>query len=224
MRSLTNKQRAFVEHYLGDCMWNATAAARAAGYKGSERTLGGVGYSNLKKEHIAIHIQRRLHELGATTEALMRSWLERKDVDISPYVNTARCKGLDVEALKEAGLGYLIKGVRETRDGTTYILRDPDVAEDRLARALGVFVERRQLSGPDGGPIEVQDVGTPDLSGFTNEELDLLAEIARRLQGDRPAEGTQLLRRMAATGEPHLALGVAPPGLHEEAAGPSDHG
>ncbi len=183
--ALTYKQRAFVEHYLGDAQWNATEAARMAGYKGRRTTLAVVGSNNLRKPNIRAHIRRRLEEMGANTEALVRRWLARSQVDISPFVTK---DGLDVEKLKEAGLGYLIKGVRKTKDATTIALRDPDVAEERLARHLGMFVERRVLSGPGGGPIETKDA-TPDISGLTNEELDRLAELARRIQANKPAEG-----------------------------------
>jgi len=178
--ALTYKQRAFVEHYLGDAQWNATEAARMAGYKGNRVTLATVGSANLRKPQIRKHIRRRLEEMGANTEALVRRWLDRAQVDISPFVTE---DGLDVEGLKEAGLGYLIKGVRKTKDATNIELRDPDVAEGRLARHLGMFVERREVSGPGGGAIETKNV-TASISKLTNEELDQLAELARRLQAD----------------------------------------
>ncbi len=145
--ALTNKQRAFVEHYLGDAQWNATEAAKLAGYSGDRNALAVRGSQNIRNRKIQEHIRRRLEEMGATTEELIQRWLHRIRADISPYINTERGKGLDVEALKDAGLGFLIKGVRETKDATTILLRDPDVAEDKLARALGMFVEKREHSG-----------------------------------------------------------------------------
>ena len=53
--TLTEKQRLFVQYYSG----NATDAARKAGYKGNEVTLGAVGFENLRKPLIAKAIQRR---------------------------------------------------------------------------------------------------------------------------------------------------------------------
>lgn len=146
--SLTYKQRAFVEHFLasGDAQWNATEAAKLAGYKGTRNTLAGVGCQNLRKPQIQEQIRRRLQEMGATTEELVQRWLARVRVDISPFVGR---NGLDVEALKAAGLGYLIKGVRETKNATTILLRDPDVAEDRLARHLGMFTDSMRVEYPE---------------------------------------------------------------------------
>lgn len=50
---LTEKQRRFVEAYMGQACGNATEAARLAGYSGSENTLAQAGRANLRKPHIA---------------------------------------------------------------------------------------------------------------------------------------------------------------------------
>lgn len=173
--ALTNKQRAFVEYYLGEAQWNATEAARRAGYRHphsqASRVLSNVGVQR--------YIAARQRDMKASTEALVRRWIDRMLVDISPYMFR---DGLDLEALKQAGLGYLIKGYRKTKDGVTILLRDPDVAETNLARRLQMFVERHEHSGVGGGPIEHK--GSRDLTGLTDEELGVLGEIARRAMAD----------------------------------------
>jgi len=52
--ALTYKQRAFVEHFLamGDAQWNATEAAKLAGYKGNRVSLATIGSANLRKVQI----------------------------------------------------------------------------------------------------------------------------------------------------------------------------
>ena len=52
--AMTPKQRAFADYYI-EC-GNATEAARRAGYKGNNITLGAVGAENLKKPQIAAYI------------------------------------------------------------------------------------------------------------------------------------------------------------------------
>lgn len=148
--ALTNKQRAFVEHYLGDAQWNATEAASRAGYSGDRRALAVRGAENVRNRNVQVYIRQRLEEMGASTEELVQLWLMRIRADISPFVKDS---GLSVEALKEAGFGFLIKGVRQTKDATTILLRDPDKAEEMLARHLGMF--KLALVGPDNGPISV---------------------------------------------------------------------
>lgn len=50
---MTTKQRKFVEAYQGKANGNATEAARLAGYKGSDSTLGRVGHDNTRNPKIA---------------------------------------------------------------------------------------------------------------------------------------------------------------------------
>lgn len=171
--SLTYKQRAFVEHFLGVAQWNATEAARRAGYKHPNKQ----GPRLLVNVGIQRHIADRLHEMGATADELVCRWLVRMRADISPFVSK---RGLDVQAMREAGLGHLIKGVRRSGSVTNVELRDPDKAEELLARPLGMFVERRILASDPDRPVRV-DV---NISGLTNEQLDTLAELARRVQAD----------------------------------------
>jgi len=63
MKDLTPKQEAFVRWYTtpGDTLYNATASARKAGYKGNENTIATVGWQNLRKPAI----QRALRAVWA---------------------------------------------------------------------------------------------------------------------------------------------------------------
>jgi phage terminase small subunit len=67
--ALTDKERLFVEHYLA--CWNATEAARRAGY--SQRSARSIGSENLTKPNIRTRIEERLSEaaMGAN-EVLAR--------------------------------------------------------------------------------------------------------------------------------------------------------
>lgn len=58
-QTLTEKQRRFVEAYMGAARGNATEAARLAGYKGNDVTLAAVGSENLRKPQIAQAIEER---------------------------------------------------------------------------------------------------------------------------------------------------------------------
>ena len=69
---LTAKQQRFVDAWDG----NATAAAKAAGYKGNDVTLQAVGSENLRKPLIAEAIKAR--EL-AKRSALIKSRQERQE-------------------------------------------------------------------------------------------------------------------------------------------------
>lgn len=67
---LTTKQRLFVEAYLANP--NATQAARKAGYKGNDVTLGAVGAENLKKPHIAKLLSERVEDAIITADEILK--------------------------------------------------------------------------------------------------------------------------------------------------------
>lgn len=61
---LTLKQRLFIDFYLGKANFNASEAARLAGYAIEYARMS--AYKNLQKPHIAREIERRLDLMGLT--------------------------------------------------------------------------------------------------------------------------------------------------------------
>lgn len=80
--ALTTKQRLFVESYLSNG-FNATEAARVAGYKGNDVTLAAVGYENLRKPQIASVISERINEAAMSANEVMArlSAIARGDIE-----------------------------------------------------------------------------------------------------------------------------------------------
>jgi len=76
MGGLTNKQKMFIEHYL-KC-WNATEAARQAGYKGNNVTLASVGCENLTKPAVKEHLEKRFVELQVNRDDIPKKRKQRK--------------------------------------------------------------------------------------------------------------------------------------------------
>lgn len=104
-KSLTLKQRRFVEFYCGAAKGNATEAARQAGYKGSDNTLRAVGAENLSKPSIQAAIKelsdRESHKRILSLEeiqGLLTEWSLDPDHDIK-----ARIKALDQLAKLQGG-------------------------------------------------------------------------------------------------------------------------
>lgn len=73
----------------------------------------------------------------------------------------------------------LYAGVKETKDGIQVLMSDRDAAMVNIAKHLGMFTEKVELTGKDGGPILVDGVDVEDLSA---EEL---AALATQLAGKR---------------------------------------
>jgi hypothetical protein len=58
----------------------------------------------------------------------------------------------------------LFAGVQRTRDGVKVLMRDQDAALNNLARYLGMLVDRKELSGPGGGPLPIATIKAEDLT------------------------------------------------------------
>ncbi len=146
---LTTKQRVFIETYLENG-FNATDAARQAGYKYPNVE----GPKNLVKPSIREKLNTRLDALTLTTEEALAKENEIARFDISPYVDGAgRLMAIDIKKLKEAGLGHLIRSVKQTAHGTVIELANPDDARDRILKARGAYTNRLDITS-DGEKIQ----------------------------------------------------------------------
>jgi len=108
---LTPKQRLFVEHYIQNG-GNGTAAAKAAGYKGSTATLAAVAHENLNKPHVRDEIRRRQAEIRERLEIdtqakRLRLWEIANDC--AKYGETGRSE--EVETLSD---GTVVKTIHIT--------------------------------------------------------------------------------------------------------------
>jgi len=171
-RKLTDKQKLFVEYYLQS--WNATQASRKAGYKGNYTTLQSVGSENLRKPLIREEIQKRISEtIMDANEVLSRLGSMARGFDIANYIEqvpiyesnkkdgkylAGYAMKVDFEALKTDGYSHLIKRVSSTKRGTMIIeWHDQMQALVHIGKHFKLFTDRREVSGPDGGPIEIDD-------------------------------------------------------------------
>lgn len=102
-------------------------------------------------------------------------------VELKPVPTCHKCLGdgitdvmiPDTKALSPSAR-KLYAGVKQTKEGIEVKMRDQDGALQNVARHLGMLVERKQVSGPDGGAIKHEHT-TP--SDMTPEEL--ASELAK---------------------------------------------
>lgn len=191
---LTDLQKKFIKEYLIDL--NITAAALRAGY--SEKTAYSIGQETFYKPHIQAAIQKEMNKRARRTEITADKVLEEyaklgfSDVtdylqvvterilvghdketgepisDISQFVLMKDTKDIPPEKLAA------ISEVKQHKDGSiSFKLHDKRGALDSIARHLGMFAERVELTGKYGGPIQT----AVDLSGLTIEELRNLANL-----------------------------------------------
>ena len=53
----------------------------------------------------------------------------------------------------------LYAGIKQGRDGLEMLMHDREKAWDNVARHLGMFKDRLELTGKDGGPVEINSTG-----------------------------------------------------------------
>jgi phage terminase small subunit len=160
MAILTQKRRAFVHEYVVD--WNATQAAKRAGY--SAKTAYQAGARLLKDVEIAhaIAVLRDSIEsdrIMSATEMAERltAFARRKATD---FIDSAG--RIDIEAEGVDSTAVVSLDVTESGPVTTITkvrLVDPLRAMDQLAKLKGyVAPVVTEISGPGGQPITIQPI------------------------------------------------------------------
>ena len=149
---LTGKQKAFVDAYLGDANFNATDAARLAGYDSDDdNVLASIGSQNLRKLKVAEKISERLSESAMTSDEVLARLAEIARGDHRHYMTEGG--ELDIAALVADGKAHLIKSIRPNAHGTVYEFCDMQGALVQLGKHHGLFVDRMEHTGKDGSDL-----------------------------------------------------------------------
>lgn len=114
MSDLTLKQQAFINAYLETM--NGVEAAKRAGYKGAYTTLGSVANENLKKPKIKAEIERRMEVLTMPSAEVLKRLTDMARGDMTRYITEDG--GVDIDAMKAEGAGYLLKKYKKTKRTT----------------------------------------------------------------------------------------------------------
>jgi len=143
--ALTDKQQRFVGEYLIDS--NATQAAIRAGY--SAKTARSVGAENLTKPDVAAAIAERQQKLSGKLELSAEWVLERLVENVDRAMQVAEIKNADGTGTGE----YKYEGNVANR------------ALELIGKHIGMFKERVEHSGPNGGPIQTEVSARDVLAG-----------------------------------------------------------
>ena len=135
---MTHKQKVFCEQYVL-LHGNAAASARAAGYNcTSDNTFRQVGAENLTKPYIAEYIEelrKRIEkEFAVTAEEVIGGLRKARDRAFS-----------DVPVLDREG-----EEIGEYKNDLNSAIR----ASELLGKTIGIFIDKSELSGPNGTPLE----------------------------------------------------------------------
>lgn len=93
------------------------------------------------------------------------------DPKAEPHPDCPECGGEGMEDVHVADTRklrgpakVLYAGAKRTRNGIEILTRDKDAAVANLARYLGMMVDKKELSGPGGGPIPMANLTADDLT------------------------------------------------------------
>ena len=185
---LTPKRARFVDEFLLDL--NATQAAKRAGY--SKKTARSQGQRLLTNVDIAAAIKTKRDErskrTGITADWVLHELRNLAGANILDYVtvgenglpsidltNMTRDQAAALRGLKASQIGA---GDGPVAMKVDIRLADKKAALELLGRHLGMFSTKHELSGPDGGPIEV---ATPDSLDLARRIAFVLAKAQREL-------------------------------------------
>lgn len=138
----STKRKAWLEYYL--LCWNATEAARRAGYKHPNKQGPAL------KKKLKAEIDARLDELAMPANEVLARLAEQGRGDLLEFVNDAGL--LDLEKLRASGKSHLIKKFKVTQDAlgrlrTEIELYDGQHALELIGKKHGLFRERHEYSG-----------------------------------------------------------------------------
>lgn len=148
---LTEKQRRFVEAYMGEAAGNAGKAYRLAGYTASTDQTAWTGGCNLLRN---TKVQRAIDDLVGA------------DPLVAGRVEVQRFWSEVMRGKKGERVVTTMEGVQVVEAEADY--RERVKASELLAKTQGQFIERVEHSGPGGGAIPLAEVAR-DLYGFEPE-------------------------------------------------------
>ena len=96
----------------------------------------------------------------------------------APHADCPECGGQGIQDVHVAdtrklrgAAKVLYAGAERTRNGIKIHMRDKDAAVVNLARYLGILVDKKEFSGPGGGPIALANLTADDL---TDDQLAVI--------------------------------------------------
>lgn len=176
-RALNDRQRAFVEHYL--TCWNASEAARRAGYRKKANVVGAELVAN---SSIRAEIENRLSTLHMGADEVLARLADHARGDISHFVVTRKDGefGFDFSSEDAQAHLYLIKKMKQKRRlihrkdddpieeiETEFELHDPQSALVQLGRHHKLFTDKVDVE--HGGIINIQVVYDDKSDGSSSE-------------------------------------------------------
>jgi phage terminase small subunit len=157
-RKLTRKRQRFVEEYLIDL--NATQAAVRAGYSSKTANEQAVKLLANLSDEIGKSLAERSKRTEVTADRVVKELARIAFVDFRQVASWGpdgiRLLSSDDLSDDEAAIISEVSETRSESGGSLKAKRfDKIKALELLGRHLGMFVDKKEISGPDGAPLQV---------------------------------------------------------------------
>lgn len=175
---LTGKQQTFISAYLSNG-FNATEAARSAGYEGSDNVLGVTGYENLRNPKISAIVHERLNEAAMSANEVLSRLSDIASGKVTDFVDEDG--KFDINLAKQRKKEHLLKKLKvkrfskqvdsftEGKEDDKETIETSLVTEEvefemysahEALRDLGkyhkLFTEKHEVGGIGGGPLCIE--------------------------------------------------------------------
>lgn len=154
---LTGQQRLFVDAWF-ETNCNGTEAARLAGYGGddpSDQTLASTASRLLRNVKVQDEINARWAEKGMSGDEVIAHLAEIVRCNPGEFISDGGA--IDWQMVQEKG--HLIQEVIHHKgQRSTIKFYDKIKAMELIGKALGMFRDRVEYSGPGGGPLLIEYV------------------------------------------------------------------
>lgn len=192
-RKLNDKELRFVDEYLIDL--DPKRAALAAGY--SQTMAASKAYQWVSKSKVKPHVYAAIREAQLARQNRTHITQDRVLQELSRLaffdarkLFTSQGTPLDITSLDDdtaaaiAGVDIVIERTGEdSHDFATvrkYKVTDKLGALQAAMRHLGMFTDKVEMTGKNGGPVQHQNL-PPDLSGLSDDELSNLEAVVAKL-------------------------------------------
>lgn len=171
--ALSQKQQVWIEEYLQT--WNATEAARRAGY--AIPRISGV--ENLSKPALMEEIRRRVDERAMGADEVLVRLAEQARSEYSVYIDDDG--DVDLAAMRRDGKMHLVKKIKPTRYGREVEFYDGQTALIQIGKHHQLFTEKLDLTA---------DIEIREHESATERILSRIDSIAARIRQTPDAGGT----------------------------------
>ena len=159
---LTLREVRFVQEFLVDL--HAGAAAQRAGLGRSKKACVELASRMRRKQSVALAISKLLAERSGSTQSRLIEELGKMALcDITDYAKVVGGRLVvtdtaDLTPDQRAAIVGIKETINEKGHSTIEYKFDKLAAIDRLARAVSLYKDRTEISGPKGGPVQVVDM------------------------------------------------------------------